>query len=266
MDLRPFYRGPVSPLEMIVIIVAGLAAGTINTVVGSGTLITFPTLLFLGYPPVAANISNSLGLSFSGLTAAQGARQEMAAVGPVVRLMLPLQLLGSALGAVLLLVLPPQAFTAIVPVLIVIAALLVVFGRRINAWLGARHADAELTGGRRTGLMVGALFTGLYGGYFGAAQGVLLIGLMSALTGLSLLRVNVVKNILAPAANFLAALVFLVIAWHQVRWAVAGLLAVGALGGGWLGARIGRRLSPTLLRVFIVLVSAVAVVKLVLFS
>ncbi|MPM72013.1 hypothetical protein SDC9_118986 [bioreactor metagenome] len=94
----------------------------------------------------------------------------------------------------------------------------------------------------------------------------MLIGLLSALTGLSLLRINVVKNILAPAANFLAALVFLVVAWHQVRWEVAGLLAVGALGGGWLGARIGRRLSPTLLRVFIVLVSVVAVVKLVWFS
>ncbi|WOP19962.1 sulfite exporter TauE/SafE family protein [Raineyella sp. LH-20] len=256
----------MAPLDVIVIIVAGLAAGTINTVVGSGTLITFPTLLFLGYPPVAANISNSLGLSFSGLTATQGARAEMDAVGPVVRLMLPAQLLGSALGAGLLLVLPPEAFTAIVPVLIVLAALLVVLGRRINGWLGLHRADAPLSGGRRVGLLVGALFTGAYGGYFGAAQGVLLIGLLSALTGLSLLRINVVKNILAPAANFLAALVFVVVAWHQVRWAVAGLLAIGALGGGWLGARIGRRLPPAVLRAFIVLVSVVAVVKLVWFG
>ncbi|WP_228488798.1 sulfite exporter TauE/SafE family protein [Raineyella fluvialis] len=208
----------MSLLHALVIVVAGLAAGTINTVVGSGTLITFPTLLILGYPPVAANISNSLGLSFSGLTAAQGARDEIPAVWPLVRLMLPVQLLGSAVGAGLLLVLPPEAFTAIVPVLIVLAAVLVIFGRRINGWLGAHEVDAPLVGRRRVGLLLGAMGTGMYGGYFGAAQGVLLIGLLTALTGLSLLRINVVKNILVPAANFLAALVFIVIAWHQVRW------------------------------------------------
>lgn len=250
----------------MLIIVAGLAAGTINTVVGSGTLITFPTLLFLGYPPVAANISNSLGLSFSGLTASRGFKEELRGSGPLLRQMLPLQLLGSVLGALLLLVLPPEAFRRIVPVLIVIAALLVIFGQRINRWVGGHHLEGPLTGSHRIALLVGTLVTGMYGGYFGAAQGVLLMGLMSALTALPLVRLNAIKNVLGPAANFVAAIVFVIVAWGQVRWLVALLLAVGALGGGWIGARIGRRLSPAALRTFIVLVSIVAVVKLVWFS
>lgn len=255
----------MSPIEAVLIVLAGLAAGTINTVVGSGTLITFPTLLFLGYPPVAANISNSLGLSASGVSAARASTEELRGTGPLLRQMLPLQLVGSVLGALLLLVLPPEAFRRVVPVLIVLAALLVLFGPRINGWLGAHHVEGPLTGGHRIALLVGTFASGTYGGYFGAAQGVLLMGLMSALTALPLIRLNAIKNVLAPAANFVAALVFLAVAWDQVLWLVALLLAVGALGGGWVGARIGRRLSPVALRVFIVLVSVVAVVKLVWF-
>ncbi|SDB90414.1 hypothetical protein GA0111570_107110 [Raineyella antarctica] len=256
----------MSPLEAVLIVLAGLAAGTINTVVGSGTLITFPTLLFLGFPPVAANISNSLGLSASGVTATRGSQEELRGTGPLLRQMLPLQLVGAVVGALLLLVLPPEAFRRVVPVLIVIAALLVVFGARINRWIGAHHVEGPLVGGHRIALLVGTFAAGVYGGYFGAAQGVLLMGLMSALTALPLVRLNAIKNVLAPASNFLAALVFVALAWDQVRWLVALLLAIGALGGGWLGARIGRRLSPAVLRSFIVLVSIVAVVKLVWFS
>lgn len=255
----------MSPLEAVLIVLAGLAAGTINTVVGSGTLISFPTLVVLGYPPVAANISNSLGLSASGVTAVRASQEELRGAGPLLRQMLPLQLLGSVLGALLLLVLPPEAFRRIVPALIVLAALLVVFGPRINRWIGAHHAEGPLVGGHRVALLLGTFGAGMYGGYFGAAQGVLLMGLMSALTALPLVRLNAIKNVLAPSANFVAAIVFVVVAWEQVVWLVALLLAVGALGGGWLGARIGRWLPPAGLRAFIVLVSVVAVVKLVWF-
>ena len=110
--------------EALVIVLAGLGAGTINTVVGSGTLITFPTLLLLGIPPVSANISNSLGLVPGGLTGAWGYRQELRTLGPMLRRLVPASLLGSVLGALLLLVLPPAAFEAIVPVLIAVALLL----------------------------------------------------------------------------------------------------------------------------------------------
>lgn len=256
----------MSVIEAVVVVLAGLAAGTINTVVGSGTLITFPTLLFLGYPPVAANITNSLGLSFSGLTAVRGYGDELRQVRPLVKQMLPMSLAGSVVGALLLLWLPAEAFAAIVPVLIAIALLLVAFGPRLNRWLGTHHLEGPLTGGHRIGLLAGTAVVGVYGGYFGAAQGVLLMGLMNVLLSGPLIRLNVIKNILGPAANFLSSIVFIIVAFEQVRWGVAALLAIGALGGGLVGAKVGRHLHPMVLRGLIITIGLVAIVKVVWFD
>ncbi len=245
-------------LEMAAVLLAGVAAGTINTVVGSGTLITFPTLLAFGVPPVTANVSNTIGLVPGSLSGAIGYRREL--VGQRGRLLRlgTASLLGGVGGAVLLLVLPAAAFDAVVPVLIGLGCVLVVLQPRISAAVSARAA----TRGREVHphgagwVWVLVLLTGLYGGYFGAAQGVLLMAVLGVGLQESMQRNNATKNVLAMLVNGVAALVFVAVA--DVDWAVAGLIAVGAVVGGQLGATVGRRLPPAALRAVIVLVGVVA--------
>jgi len=248
--------------EVIVLLVAGMAAGTINTIVGSGTLITFPTLLFFGYPPLVANVSNTVGLVAGGITGIHGYRQELVGLGGVMRRLMPVSLLGAVTGAILLLWLPESAFDAVVPVLIAAALLLVLFGPRLKAWAAVRHPDHE-SGGRRALLVVGVFAAGVYGGYFGAAQGVLMVGILSALMTISLQRVNGLKNVLVTVANAVAAVIFILVAPDRINWVVAALIAVGALAGGYVGARVGRRLSPVVLRGLIVVVGVLAIAKMV---
>ncbi|NHN54866.1 sulfite exporter TauE/SafE family protein [Calidifontibacter sp. DB0510] len=243
----------------LLILLAGMAAGTINTIVGSGTLVTFPTLLAFGYPAVAANVSNSLGLVAGGISGTIGYRKELAGAGADIRRLAPMSFLGAITGALLLIWLPASAFDAIVPVLILLGIVLVIAGPRLQQWAKAHHADHESTG-RRVALGLGVFGAGVYGGYFGAAQGVLLIGLMSVLMAAPLQRINGLKNVLSTIVNAVAALTFLVIALDKVDWAVAGLIAAGSLIGGVIGARVGRRLHPNVLRAFIVIVGVVTVV------
>jgi len=248
--------------EVIALLAAGMAAGTINTIVGSGTLITFPTLLFFGYPPLVANVSNTVGLVAGGITGIHGYRQELVGLGGVMRRLMPVSLLGAVTGAILLLWLPESAFDAVVPVLIAAALLLVLFGPRLKAWAAVRHPDHE-SGGRRALLVVGVFAAGVYGGYFGAAQGVLMVGILSALMTISLQRVNGLKNVLVTVANAVAAVIFILVAPDRINWAVAALIAVGALAGGYVGARVGRRLPPVVLRGLIVVVGVLAIAKMV---
>ena len=249
--------------EVIALLVAGMAAGTINTIVGAGTLITFPTLLFFGYPPLVANISNTVGLVAGGVTGIHGYRRELVGLRGVLRDLMPVSLVGAVTGASLLLWLPPAAFNAIVPVLIAAGLVLVLLGPRLQAWAAARHPDHD-SGPRRLLLTAGIFAAGVYGGYFGAAQGVLLVGIMSALMTISLQRINGVKNVLATVANVVAALTFILLAPARINWAVAALIAIGALAGGYVGARFGRRLSPVMLRGLIVVVGVLAIAKMVI--
>ena len=178
----------------------------------------------------------------------------------------PASLVGSVIGALLLLVLPPAAFETIVPVLILIALLLVVFGPRLQKWAASQHAD-RITPGRWVALIVGILLAGVYGGYFGAAQGVLLLGIMSILLPLGLQQINGIKNVLATIANLVAAIVFLVIALvapELVDWMVVLLISIGSLVGGVVGAKVGRRLPPVVLRGVIVVIGTIAIVNLLL--
>jgi uncharacterized membrane protein YfcA len=309
-------------LQALAIFAAGLAAGTINTVVGSGTLITFPTLLAFGYPPVLANVSNNVGLVPGGFSGAHGYRAEL--VGQRRRLLRlgSASLCGGLVGAILLLVLPAGAFKEIVPVLIGIALVMVAFQPRLARFVAARQraragwgadapaADAPAadgpaadgpaadggpggTGGgaevrvsagaagagavsavgvirpvrQDTALQLGGpvlwvlvFLSGVYGGYFGAAQGVLLIGLMGVAFTDSMQRINAVKNVLAGLVNGMAALVFILVT--HIDWGAAGLIAAGAVLGGQLGARIGKKLPPWGLRVLIICVGTAALVKL----
>ena len=280
------------------IALAGLAAGAINAVVGSGTLITFPTLLALGYPPVTANVSNNIGLVFGGVSGAWGYREHLAGQRARIRRLAPLSCLGAIVGAVLLLRLPGSAFAAIVPVLIALSLVLVILQPRISRAAAARRdADARPAEGGSTdpagtdpgstkaagtglvsttaagdtvalgGLALGGgvLLAGMYGGYFGAAQGVLLVGLLGSLLHESLQRVNAAKNVLSLVVNSTAAVTFLVVRPAAVDWAVVALVAAGSVVGGLLGARIGRWLPPVALRAVIVVVGVVAIARLLLF-
>ncbi|HET7304082.1 MAG TPA: sulfite exporter TauE/SafE family protein [Segeticoccus sp.] len=255
----------MSVLEALAIFAAGMAAGTINTIVGSGTLVTFPTLLFFGYPPVVANMSNSVGLVAGGITGVHGYRAELRGQAHVLKRLIPASLVGSVGGALLLLVLPPEAFQTIVPVLIGLSVLLVVVGPWLQRKLAKAHGEQDPVPQGRIRLAVllgGILFAGAYGGYFGAAQGVLLMGLMSVLMTESLQRINGYKNVLGMVANAVAAVVFMLVAWDDISWIAAGLIAAGALVGGYIGAHVGRRLPPWALRGVIVVIGVAAIVNL----
>lgn len=248
-------------LEVGAILLAGVAAGTINTVVGSGTLITFPTLLALGVPPVTANVSNTVGLVPGTLSGVLGYRREL--VGQRSRLLrlASASLVGGVAGAVLLLVLPSSAFDTIVPALIGTGVLLVVLGpvvgRRVAARAAARGGLPEHGAPWVWPAVLGA---GVYGGYFGAAQGVLLMAILGIGVDDHLQRHNATKNVLALVVNGVAALVFIAVA--DVDWTVAGLIALGSVVGGQIGAGVGRRLPAVVLRVVIVVVGVVALVAL----
>jgi uncharacterized membrane protein YfcA len=250
----------VSPVEAVSILLAGMAAGAINTVVGSGTLITFPTLLFFGYPPVVANISNNIGLVAGGVSGVHGYRAELVGTSATLRRLIPMSVAGSVTGAVLLLVLPPEAFARIVPALIATGLLLVLVGPRLQALAAQRHTAAPPPW-HVPALMVGVLVAGVYGGYFGAAQGVIVMGLLSALSAEPLQRLNGFKNVLALVANAVAAVVFMAVAWDRIDWTVAALIAIGAFAGGYVGSRVGRRLPPNGLRAVILVIGVVAIAK-----
>jgi uncharacterized membrane protein YfcA len=254
----------IDPLHALVIVAAGLAAGTINTIVGSGSLITFPTLLLLGYPPLVANVSNTIGLVPGSMSGSVGYRRELAGQGARARPLLVAAALGGVTGAALLLVLPPSAFARIVPILILVACGLVAVQPRLSTWVleraahpghGSRHGGGPL-------LVIGVYLTGIYGGYFGAAQGVILIALLSILVDDSLQRLNGLKNVIATVINGIAAVIFIVVA--PVAWEVSILLAIGSTVGGQLGAVVGRRMSPVALRGAIIVVGTIVAVRLLL--
>jgi uncharacterized membrane protein YfcA len=245
--------------EVITIALAGLAAGTINTVVGSGTLITFPVLLAFGYAPVTANVSNTVGLVPGSVSGAIGYRRELAGQRARSMRLGTMSVLGGITGAVLLLVLPAAAFKAIVPVFIALALVLTLLQPRLNAWLAKREIDLDRRGALPTGFAVYAI--GVYGGYFGAAQGILLLAVLGVALTQDLHRTNALKNVLAGLTNGVAGLYF-VFAAH-VDWAPAAIIAVTSIVGAQLGARYGRRLHPDALRALIVVVGVSAIVRLV---
>ena len=248
--------------EAVVIALAGLAAGTINTIVGSGTLITFPVLLALGYPPVMANVSNNIGLVPGALSGTWGYRRELLGQGKTIVRLAPASALGGAVGAMLLLT-HPGWFTTIVPVLIAIALVLVVLQPRLSRRLAARREEG-VAAHEQIGVSVvaGTFAAGTYGGYFGAAQGVLLVGLLGSLLPEPLQRVNGLKNLLSAIVNGVAAVTFVVVRPQEINWAVVALIAVGSLAGGYVGAGVGRRLPPPVLRSIIIVVGIVAIVRL----
>lgn len=293
MILAGLEFAPVAWWEVCAILAAGFWAGMINVVVGSGTLVSFPVLLLCGYPPVVANVSNTIGLVGGSLSGTIGYRRELRANRRLARALLPASIIGGITGALLLLVLPAEAFRTIVPVLIAAGVLMVLAGPAVQR-AAARRAGPSGTGesadgkgggeesrdggvggvggdggalprGRTAGAVAGVLVLGVYGGYFGAAQGILIVGLLGLLTACSMQSLNAVKNLLVMSVNLIAALVFMAVAWDRIDWLAVALIAVGATLGGAVGARYGRRLPPQVLRAFIVAVGVAAIVSMVFF-
>jgi uncharacterized protein len=248
----------LSLLQALAILAAGGAAGAINVVVGSGTLITFPVLLAFGYAPVVANVSNTIGLVPGSVAGAVGYRRELTGQAVRIRTLACATAAGAATGAALLLTLPPSAFKAIVPVFIAAALILIIVQPRLSALLRSHRGHARARPGAAT--LAAVYVTGVYGGYFGAAQGILLLAILGLAFDDALQRLNATKNILAGLANLLSGAIFAIVA--HVSWPAAGLIALGSVSGGALGARYGRRLPPAPLRALIVAVGIVAIVRL----
>ncbi|MFE9643309.1 sulfite exporter TauE/SafE family protein [Streptomyces sp. NPDC006365] len=252
----------MTPGEMLAVFGAGVSAGAINTVVGSGTLITFPVLLATGLTPVTATVSNALGLIPGSVSGAIGYRRELKGQGRRIMKLGVGALLGGVTGAILLLALPAAAFEKIVPALVGFALVLVLVQPLISKRV-RRNAPGDTN--RRDGgllLFIGLTLASVYGGYFSAAQGIIYISLMGILLDETLQRLVAVKNVLVAVVNAVAALFFLFVA--DFDWTAVVLIAAGSALGGQLGATVGRRFSPAVLRALIVTIGVVSIVQLLL--
>jgi uncharacterized protein len=247
----------MSVWSALAIFAVGLMAGAINTIVGSGSLITFPTLLALGYPAIVANVTNTVGLVPGSISGAIGYRKELKGQAPRLRSLGVASVAGGLTGGILLLVLPGSVFRQIVPVLILVACVMVVIQPRLTRRLARRGRTGQHGG---AGLFVTVYGTGVYGGYFGAAQGVILIALLAIFIEDDLQRLNAAKNVLTALVNGVAAILFMLVA--DVAWDAAAVLAAGAIIGGQVGAKVGRRLPSQVLRAIIVVVGTAVAVKL----
>lgn len=264
------------------ILVAGVWAGLINTIVGSGTLVTFPVLVTMGVPPVTATMSNAMGLIAGNLTGAWNYRAELRGLRGTLLKLLPCSIVGGAIGAGLLMVLPEEVFSYVAPALIVVALFFVVFQPRLQGIVRQRKeaqaqeiADAARAHGEEPAqldpnslpqpsiLYVLVFIAGIYGGYFVAAQGVLLLGILGVFLLASMQSANAVKIFLVAAVNIVAAVSYLLFSFERIDWWVVVLIAISSSVGSWLGAKVGRRLSPVALRTVIVILGLAALANMV---
>ncbi|KSU77704.1 hypothetical protein GA0061083_1599 [Pseudarthrobacter enclensis] len=253
-------------LSSILVFFAGLWAGTINAVVGSGTLVTFPVLIALGITPVVASMSNAMGLVAGTAAGAWGYRRELAGRGRQLLKLLPASLLGGITGAWLLLHLPEKVFHYVAPVLLVLALLMVMFQPKLQSWVRTREQNPEhAVRDRSHGVLLVVLvyLAGVYGGYFVAAQGILLVGILGVFLSGTMQNANAMKNILVLGVNMVAAISYLLFAFDRINWLVVLLIAVSSTIGGLVGARVGRKLSPKVLRGVIFTLGMVALVVMV---
>ncbi|MDH5150533.1 sulfite exporter TauE/SafE family protein [Kocuria palustris] len=264
------------------ILVAGVWAGLINTIVGSGTLVTFPVLVTMGVPPVTATMSNAMGLIAGNLTGAWNYRAELRGLRGTLLKLLPCSIVGGAIGAGLLMVLPEEVFSYVAPALIVVALFFVIFQPRLQGIVRQRKeaqaqeiADAARAHGEEPAqldpnslpqpsiLYVLVFIAGIYGGYFVAAQGVLLLGILGVFLLASMQSANAVKIFLVAAVNIVAAVSYILFSFERIDWWVVVLIAISSSVGSWLGAKVGRRLSPVALRTVIVVLGLAALANMV---
>ena len=255
--------------EALLIFVTGVLAGAINAVAGGGTLLTFPILLWLGRDPIIANATNALALSPGSFAGAIALRKEAYAARDMLRWLLPIGVVGSLIGGVLLLATPTRVFSGIVPFLVLGATLLLAVQRplkaRLNAGSGdgtAHDAAAQSSLTRALVLGFAQLLVSIYGGYFGAAAGILMLAAYGLFGVSNIHQRNGIKNLLATVNNGVASIYFVV--EGAVDWEDAIVLGVSAVLGGYAGGAISRRLSQRTVEWFVIAIGVTATLALAL--
>lgn len=248
--------------DALLLALAGLGAGTVNGAAGGGSLVSFPALLATGHGAIAANVTSTVGIVTGYAGGVAGHRRELAGQRPRIRSLAPVVVAGAVAGAVLLLVTPDGAFDAAVPWLILAACALFAaqpaLARRVRSRAGDRIGGRDIGWGVRAATFAGAV----YGAYFGAGLGVILLAVLGIGLDDELVRLNGLRGVLALVVNLVAAVTFALVA--PVAWGAAGILAGTALVGGWIGARAARRLPAPVLRAVVIGFGVVAAGRLLL--
>lgn len=236
----------LSLIDILILVLAGTISGALNAVAGGGSLVSFPALLFVGYPAVAANVTNTVALAPGNLGGSVGYRAELAGQTERIRMLGAVSVVGGLAGSYLLLISPSSLFRAIVPWLILLSAALLALQP-----LARRVVRPHETGRQHRGILLGGqLLTAIYGGYFGAGMGVVMLALFGTFLHDTLQRLNALKGLLAFIINLIAAIFFAF--FGPVAWLPALIMAVSNLVGGHLGVRLARRMSDVALRWFVI--------------
>ena len=234
--------------HVLLLVVAGLAAGTVNAIAGGGSLITFPSLIAVGLPSVAANVTNSVAVCPGYVSSVLGSRADLRGQGRRVRAIVPSALVGSVAGCALLLLTPARAFEIVVPFLVLAAAATLAFQDRLRGLVGHPRALSP----RRQAITLQAVVFGgaIYGGYFGAALGVMFVAALALILDEPLNRINALKNVLSATVGLVTIVVFAI--FGPVHWGAVLTIAPATIIGGYAGARLARRLPSRVLKITIV--------------
>jgi uncharacterized membrane protein YfcA len=234
--------------NVLLLIVAGLAAGAVNAIAGGGSLITFPSLIAIGLPSVDANVTNSVSVFPGYVSSVVGSRADLAGQGHRVRMIVPACLAGSVVGCALLLLTPARAFELVVPFLVLAAAATLAFQERLRGMVGHPRALSP----RRASITLQLVVFGgaIYGGYFGAALGVMYVAALALILDEPLNRINALKNVLSATVGLVTVVVFAI--FGPVHWTAALTVAPATIIGGYVGARLARRLPARILKTIIV--------------
>ena len=250
-------------LPTLTIFVAAVIAGIINSIAGGGTLVSFPALVWIGRDPIVANATNSVAMWPGSLAAAYGYRRELATVRRWLLLLVIPSLVGAGLGSWLLLRTPSSVFERIVPFLILGATLLLAAQEVIARKLGLlAKAEREPTPAWIVFVFAFQLLVGLYGGYFGAGMGILMLAALGLIGLTDLHQMNGLKNVLAVCINGIAAVYFAFS--HVVNWRDVFIMTIGTIAGGLLGARLARHFGRTFVRRAVVVIGIVMTIALLL--
>jgi hypothetical protein len=247
----------LTPTQYGFLAIAAVAAGLINALAGGGSLITFPTLMAVGIPPVMANVTNTVALCPGHLGATLAQKKDLHGQQKRIRLLLPSAVIGGIIGGILLLNSSDKVFERLIPFLILLAAALLAFQDTLRSWLQRRQGDENGHIPEIFAVLPIALAS-IYGGYFGAGLGVIELAILGLFLKDNLTRLNALKQLLSLVVNVAASCFFFFS--NQVYWSAAIVVAIGSLIGGLLGGKIARIISPSYLRQTVVILSIITAI------
>ena len=247
----------LTPIQYGFLAIAAVAAGLINALAGGGSLITFPTLMAVGIPPVMANVTNTVALCPGYLGATLAQKKDLHGQQKRIQLLLPSAVIGGIIGGILLLNSSDQVFDRLIPFLILLAAALLAFQDTLRSWLQRRQGDENGHIPEIFAVLPIALAS-IYGGYFGAGLGVIELAILGLFLKDNLTRLNALKQLLSLVVNVAASWFFLFS--NQVYWSAAIVIAIGSLIGGLLGGKLARIISPSYLRKTVVILSIITAI------